>query len=153
MTGDTHGRIEGIRKALVKYKTDYLIHTGDFFADARRLAHYLKVPYYAVAGNCDSREAGPDEALVEIQQHRIYISHGHQYGVKSALQNLVYRGLELEAGAVIFGHTHVPHCEKVGNIWLLNPGSPSRPRLGADKSFLVIDILPEGLYPALHSLQ
>lgn len=31
--------------------------------------------------------------------------------------------------AIVYGHTHVPQIERVGGVWILNPGSPTaRPR-------------------------
>ncbi len=80
---------------------------------------------------------------------RFYMVHGHQYGVKMSLQSLYYRAKEKEADIVLFGHTHVPCCEQEDGIWLINPGSPSRPRLAGKGSYALIDIKENELVPRL----
>jgi predicted phosphodiesterase len=30
--------------------------------------------------------------------------------------------------AVVYGHTHVPQVERYGDVWILNPGSPTERR-------------------------
>lgn len=140
VVGDTHARIETAKRELLNTNPDYMLFTGDFYADAVRLAHHLDVPYYAVTGNCDASNAGPAEQLLELGGKRFYMVHGHQYGVKLGLQSLYYRGKEKEADAVLFGHTHVPCCELVDNLWMMNPGSPSRPRMGGKGTYGLIDI-------------
>jgi len=147
--GDTHGRITGISRALAKNPPDYLIHTGDYYADALKIAQTLNLPFYAVRGNCDARGDEPAELLVELSGWRIYIVHGHQYGVKRTINNIYYRGLEVEANIVIFGHTHVPLCEKVGDLWLINPGSISRPRLTKLGRYVCLGIEEHSINPEI----
>lgn len=146
--GDTHGRVTAIKKILAQNPPDHLIHTGDYYADAKKIAIPLKLPFHAVTGNCDARKGEPDELLLELAGKRIYVVHGHQYGVKRDLNNIWYRGQEMQSDIVVFGHTHVPFCEKVGDTWLMNPGSTSRPRVSKLGSYicLVLDeaaIVPE----------
>jgi hypothetical protein len=138
VVGDTHGRIEKIKKELRAQKPDYMFFTGDHYSDARRIAYHLKLGFDAVVGNCDARKAGSAEKLIEMAGKRFYIVHGHQYGVKHNLQSLYYRGKEVEADVVLFGHTHVPLCEEFDNLWLINPGSPSLPRMGKIGSYAMI---------------
>ncbi len=53
----------------------------------------------------------------------ILYTHGDAYGVKSGLEKLLLAGSERGARLVLFGHTHERHAEKVGDIYLFNPGS------------------------------
>ncbi|MEM1639871.1 MAG: metallophosphoesterase family protein, partial [Desulfurococcaceae archaeon] len=47
----------------------------------------------------------------------------------------------VEADVVITGHTHIPLNMRIGNIWLLNPGSCGQPRDGDPRaSYAVLDI-------------
>lgn len=149
VVGDTHGKIEPVKRELSKVKPDYMLFTGDFYGDARRLSHHAGVSYQAVAGNCDAADAGPHEIIAELAGKRFYMVHGHQYGVKLGLQSLLYRGQEQEADVVLFGHTHVPCCEMVDNIWLINPGSASRPRGGGSASWCLIDVDDKTLIPRI----
>ena len=55
------------------------------------------------------------------------------------MNHIYYHGLEIGAQVVVFGHTHIPSCELQEGIWLLNPGSPSLPRIGSQGSFIVLE--------------
>ncbi len=145
--GDTHGRVSGIKTVLANNPPEHIIHTGDYFADAKRIAMPLKLPFHAVTGNCDAKKGEPDELLLELAGRRIYVAHGHQYGVKRDLNSIWYRGQEMQADIVIFGHTHIPHCEKVGETWLLNPGSTSRPRIGKSGSYIRLAVDEQAIDP------
>ena len=118
---DTHG----YEAAGIFDGADAVIHLGDCFSDEI----HTNLPIYRVKGNCDAENA-PTEQLLELCGRKIFITHGHLYGVKQSLNRLYYRAEELGADAALFGHTHAAFCERVGNILLLNPGSISRPRAG-----------------------
>ena len=152
VVGDTHARIEKIKTELQRVKPDFMLFTGDFYADAKRLSHYLGIEFKGVVGNCDPSSAQDQEKSMEIEGWRFYIIHGHQYGVKGSLQSLYYRGEEKEADIVVFGHTHVPFCEKINRIWMLNPGSPSRPRQGCPPSYGLIDVFSHEIVPRIITL-
>lgn len=140
VAGDTHGRIEKITKEITAQKVNHLFFTGDFYSDAKRIAYHAGVTFNAIAGNCDSGNNGRSELLVNMAGKNFYLIHGHQYNVKYSLNSLYYRGKELEADVILFGHTHVPLCEKIDDIWFINPGSPSRPRLSKPGSYALLDI-------------
>jgi predicted phosphodiesterase len=46
-------------------------------------------------------------------------------------------------GAVVYGHTHVPAIDRVGEVWLLNPGSPTERRRAPARTMLEL-ILEDG---------
>lgn len=150
VAADTHGRIEGLKKQLIKDKPEHLFFAGDFLSDSRRLTHHLGINSDAVLGNCDGKSTGEWEKVVELAGKRFYIVHGHQFGVKSSLNTLFYRGQELGVDAVVFGHTHVVCCEQVAGMWMLNPGSASRPRRGKLASYIMLHIEGPALEPQVH---
>lgn len=135
---DTHGRIDGLKRELLKVKPERLLFGGDFLSDSQRLADCLGIEVYAVPGNCDRSSGEESERVLEIEGKRFFLAHGHQYGVKRGLNTIFYRGQELQADAVVFGHTHIPCCEKISGMWMLNPGSASRPRQGKLASYILI---------------
>ncbi len=147
VVADTHARTETIVRELQRVRPDHLLFAGDHYVDGQRIARSLSIPFNAVAGNCDGGDNRPQETVVNIMDRTIYLVHGHQYGVKDSLNRLYYRARELNADAVIFGHTHNHHLELADGIWLINPGSPSRPRLGNKGSYAVIDIEPHLFSP------
>jgi hypothetical protein len=119
-----------------------VIHTGDFYQDALFLADQLGVEIHAVVGNCDRCVPGPQEEVLEICDHRIYLTHGHLYGVKQGLLRLDYRAREVRAELVIFGHTHVPQNEEVNGIRYLNPGSIAWPRIPEQFTYALMRLEP-----------
>lgn len=140
IVGDTHGRIEEIKQELKKLSVDHFLYTGDFYGDAKRLAHYLGISFDGVLGNCDPpNPEAQEERVIDWAGKRIFMVHGHQYGVKTSLNRLYYRAAELQANIVLFGHTHMPVAEFIEDILFINPGSPSRPRGGAKPSFALLE--------------
>jgi putative phosphoesterase len=140
ITGDTHGRIDGIRHHLQRLKPDYLIHTGDYYTDGKSLARGLGIGFTGVRGNCDTGRKGKLIEVLELVGYSFCILHGHQHKVKHTLNHIYYYSLEIGAQVVVFGHTHVPCCEFQGGIYLLNPGSPSLPRIGQQGSFIMLEV-------------
>lgn len=128
IVSDTHGDIADLVLALRATKPDRFIHLGDYESDARAIARETKLPYDAVGGNCDgSRNPGK---LLTIDGKKIFLTHGHLFGVKMNLTRLYYHALEMGADVVFFGHTHRPFLENSGGILFCNPGSASRPVFG-----------------------
>ncbi|HEX3011766.1 MAG TPA: metallophosphoesterase [Syntrophomonadaceae bacterium] len=149
VVGDTHGKIDKIKKELTLIKPDYLFFTGDYYPDGKKLASSLKIDFTGVAGNCDPIKTGSAEKKVEIKGKKFLLVHGHQYGVKRGLNRIFYRGKEAEVDMVVFGHTHIAGAEKIEGLWLLNPGSPSQPRLPDRASYAIIEIEENKLNPVI----
>lgn len=138
---DTHGNTEEICRQLKQQRIDCLLFAGDFYPDGQKIARSLKVRFYGVMGNCDSSSRGAkSEDLIEILDKKIYLTHGHQWGVKQSTSRLYYRACELGADVVVYGHTHTPHLERQGDIWIINPGSPTRPRLSHRGTYALIEM-------------
>ena len=146
---DTHGKTELIIKKLRLLKPHHILFAGDYYSDGQKIIKVLNVPGNSVAGNCDTTNRMKKEAIINLLGYKIFLVHGHQFGVKSDFSRLSYRALELEANAVVFGHTHRPFCEKVGDLWMINPGSPLHSRCPGQGSFAIIDIDGEGFKPAI----
>ena len=137
---DTHGLIGPMADAVQKYNPAMVIHLGDNIADGDMLSVICTgMPVRQVAGNCDFTIGNyPKEDFFEIGGCRLFICHGHTYGVKNGTERLVKRAKELSADAALFGHTHLPLVEKKDGIWVANPGTASGCRTG-NKTFLLIE--------------
>jgi len=142
---DTHGNTELISQTLNEIKPDYILFAGDYYNDGEIISKSLNIAAAIVAGNCDLTNRAKQEEIVTFTNQKILLVHGHQYGVKRDLNRLYYRARELGVDAVVFGHTHSPFCDKVGDLWLINPGSPVSPRLPGQGSFALIEIDDNGL--------
>lgn len=139
VTADTHGSPGVIIKCWKKLQLDQILFAGDFYKDGKAICRRLGIPGHIIAGNCD----GPGhtgEEVIAFGECTVWLVHGHQYGVKKDLQRIFYRGRELNVNAVVFGHTHLPLCEQVDGLWLINPGSPTRPRSSKLGTYALMDI-------------
>jgi putative phosphoesterase len=106
----------------------------------------------AVHGNADEPELRrllPESLVVEVEQVRIGMLHvpGSRAGREARLAAR-FPG----ADAVVCGHTHVPQAERVGGIWMLNPGSPTERRSAPSRSMLLVDVRGRRLQPRLVAL-
>jgi putative phosphoesterase len=113
----------------------------------------LGPPVEAVYGNADEpalRELLPKEHIVEVGAARIGLVHdpGPRPGREARL-TARFPGCE----AVVYGHTHTPEAERVGGIWILNPGSPTERRRSPSRSMLVLDVRRRALRPQLVILE
>ena len=57
---------------------------------------------------------------------RIFMTHGHIYGVKRDLTALTGAAKDAGAQLALFGHTHIQHMEERDGLTLLNPGAAGR---------------------------
>lgn len=144
VVSDSHGRLKSLIEKIIEIgyeDIDAIIHLGDYIEDAYRLKEIFGKKLYKVAGNGDLYSGCNFEKLIEINGNRLFLTHGHEYGLINNLNKLYYRALELEADIVLYGHTHLAlNLEKDG-ILFLNPGSPSLPRdIDRTKSFILLEI-------------
>ncbi len=95
---------------------------------------------YAVRGNCDSEVdqmvlAFPmlaDYAVLALNGKTIYATHGH-------ILNEEHLPPMQPGDALAFGHIHLPAARKMGDKYLLNPGSVSLPKEGNPPSYAILD--------------
>jgi len=124
---DSHGLTRTMEQVKSHHKVDAIIHCGDSELDAN---HALLTDMTVVRGNCDRETSFSEETILEINNHRFFVTHGHLYGVKLSLLQLQYRAEEVGANVVLFGHSHIPYCEQFDELLLINPGSIRQPRGG-----------------------
>lgn len=128
--GDTHNNKLAINLALNKIRElsiDIIIHLGDCVSDISYLRESFNGEIYAVAGNCDYSVKYPKEKILDIHGIKIFFTHGDLYGVKNSLSSILYKGEEVGADIILFGHTHISMMDEVNNIILMNPGSIPKP--------------------------
>jgi putative phosphoesterase len=139
---DTHGSIYTARTVIEKYgQIDGLIHLGDHYKDAVILkeTQFKDLDMYMVPGNCDFVADVPSEIVLEAEDKRILLTHGHRFNVKNGLDRLEKYALRQNTDAVLFGHTHAPLQEIRSDIVFLNPGSLGYPR-GSSPTYGLLEI-------------
>lgn len=134
---DTHGDFRNVGRVRARLggRLDWLLHGGDHFQDAPRVAVNLGVDpsrVRAVVGNCDYPLREPTRQVLELEGVKILLIHGHHDGVKHGFQRVYLRAAEVGARVVIFGHSHVAMNDDDGRILLLNPGSLTLPHVATD---------------------
>ena len=124
---DTHRRLGTAEHLIESKQPDYVIHLGDMLADCEALERRFpmqKLLY--VLGNNDFRLQGqscPLEHTATIAGKRLFLCHGHTLHVKTGTERLISRARQEQADMALYGHTHLPHLEKNGALWILNPGT------------------------------
>ncbi len=121
---DSHGCAS--RMVDLFYEQNYraVIFLGDVVRDIERLSIITGgIPVYRVKGNCDMFESAPDEQIIDIEGKLIFITHGHNYHVKSGYGAFINSALAKGVDVALCGHTHVQHYELVDKLIVANPGS------------------------------
>lgn len=83
-------------------------------------------PVYAVHGNCDPpdlRERLPGWRIVEYQGFKIGLIHGHGPS-GTTLGRILESFAEDQVDAIVYGHSHKPHNDRINGVLIFNPGSP-----------------------------
>ncbi len=119
---------------------EVIFHAGDLVS--MDVLHELEnlAPTLCVQGNVD-RMCGlklPKQEIVTIEGIKIGLDHGEVYP-RGDTQQLKYIAMEMGVDVLITGHTHTSFIKEVGKILLLNPGSPTVPRM-SDPSVMVLNI-------------
>lgn len=143
IVSDTHGAAGELQKVyeFYKAKADFFIHCGDSEQNA---SDAEMVPFIAVKGNCDFKEAGYEEEHIHNQDGlKWFITHGHLYQIKMSPLPLKYRAEEIGADIVCFGHTHHAVSFKDGKTVYINPGSIGVPKKPAVPTYCLADWDPD----------
>jgi uncharacterized protein len=108
---------------------DAILHAGDLMElSVLEELEAIGPPVHAVRGNVDSAELQarlPLTRIVQVDEARIAMVHDSG-PAEGRLQRL--RRRFPEAGAVVFGHSHVPLHEERDGFAIFNPGSPTERR-------------------------
>lgn len=130
-------------------EADVILHAGDFVTVAVLEGLQALAPVEGVVGNMDQpglRELLPERRVVEVGEVRIGIVHvpGPAAGRGKRLMS-AFPGCD----AVVYGHTHLPERSRVGDVWVLNPGSPTERRGAHAHSMLVLEVDSGRIRPEL----
>lgn len=95
------------------------------------------------------KESLPRQHVVEAGGARIGMVHvpGPRAGREARLAARL-----AGCAAVVYGHTHVPQIERFGDVWILNPGSPTERRRAPTRSMLELRIDRGVIEPTLIQL-
>lgn len=151
VVSDTHG---SIGRAVIALKSigdlDLIIHLGDYVSDAKNIEEEMNLEVIYVKGNCDFLEEDTKEdRVLEIACKKIFITHGHNYDVKNSITRLFFKGKEMKADIILFGHSHMSTKIIHEDTLIFNPGSPNEPRSGSKASIGLIEVLDKDIKSAI----
>ncbi|MBP2046486.1 metallophosphoesterase [Methanobacterium aggregans] len=119
---------------------DMILHAGDLVSLDVIDALKEIAPMKCVQGNMDRmyHMELPESEVMEVEGFKIGLNHGEVYP-RGDTQQLKYIAMELGVEILITGHTHWSFIKDLGGVLLLNPGSPTVPRL-SDPSVMLLEI-------------
>ena len=119
---------------------DIILHAGDLVSTDVLKQLEKVAPTRCVQGNMDKYYGLdlPKNHIITVESYKIGLNHGEVYP-RGDTQQLKYIALELDVDILITGHTHWAFIKKLENIILLNPGSPTVPRM-SDPSVILLEI-------------
>lgn len=140
---DSHGNVSNMIAAVERQAPDMAIHLGDCWEDGDRLRMaFPQLPLEQVNGNCDFRPQGVWEKYIALGSRTALICHSHTFGVKSGYGAAIEAAKKAGVDVLLFGHTHSAVVERMGPLWLMNPGSVGDPLWG---SYGVITVDERGI--------
>jgi len=131
-------------------RADLIVHAGDLTGLAfleELLA--LGPPVAAVRGNIDEpavRALLPAERVVEAGELRLGLIH--DAGARAGREERLARRFP-GCAAIVYGHTHLPQTDRHGEVWILNPGSPTERRRAPARTMLELVVTQREIRPEL----
>ncbi len=134
---DSHGDLDAMRAITRKNRrADAIIFCGDGVRDFNQLRGlFPDKEYFGVTGNCDWYSDYPAYDEIELCGLRIFLTHGHMFGVKNGISRIVDMGRNNGFNIIIFGHTHQQLTTVEGGMMIINPGS-----VGYHNEYVILDI-------------
>lgn len=148
---DSHGNTGVIDKILfAQPDAKYVFFLGDCVNDIEDFEFlYPDKKFFIVSGNCDYFSTRKCVDLETIDSVRILYTHGHTFGVKGGIGNLLKTARDNNCKIALYGHTHIANTVYEDGIYIVNPGSCSRSRGESYPSYAFIDITDKGILPVI----
>jgi len=138
---DTHGLLRPEALAALR-GCHHILHAGDIGSPEVLAGLEQVAPVYAIRGNVDLEawaQAIPVTRTVELGGRSFYLIHN-----RAELKKAPAR-----VSAVVFGHSHQPLIENLGEVMYFNPGSAGPRRFKLPVSVGRIRMEGERLFPEL----
>ena len=133
---------------------DTIIHAGDL-TNLTLLDVFADKTVFAVHGNMCGNESYaslPSQLSFKLGNYTFGLTHGAGHGHDAERIESVLPSIFPKADCLIYGHTHVPACHRVGDKIIINPGSfQIRARYGGPGSYAILEI-DEQLHAKIHQI-
>lgn len=146
IVSDTHRYNDNYLYVLEKVApVDMVVHCGDIEGSEYLIAQSAGCPVQMVRGNNDFFSDLPREKEFYIGKYKVWLTHGHNYGVMITDRYIKSEARERGVDIVIYGHSHRPVVEYENDLIAVNPGSLTYPRQeGKKPSFLIMELDKNG---------
>ncbi len=140
VVSDTHRRDADYYDLVKLHKPDMVVHCGDAEGSEEEMKLQTPCPLMMVLGNNDYFSDLPRELAFELRGLRIWVTHGHRYGVNLGPERIIEEAKRRGCDVVMYGHTHKPCVIGDGTVTAINPGSLSYPRQeGRKPSYIIME--------------
>ena len=116
---------------------EHILHVGDIGLPSIILALEQIAPVTAVAGNTDDPGFHyPTTGVVELARRKFLVHH--IVNPQSLADPIRARIARERPDVVVFGHTHKPFCQTIGDTLFFNPGYAGKSRLGLERTAAIL---------------
>jgi putative phosphoesterase len=133
---DTHNFLDPKVPELLR-GVDHILHGGDVGLPWILLELEEIAPVTAVLGNTDDPGLRYRETEVIELAKRTFLVH-HIVNPRQPADPLKASLTRVRPDVVVFGHTHKPFAERIGDIFFFNPGYAGQSRFGMERSVAVL---------------
>ena len=122
---DSHGDVGTMLEIVERERPNEIFHLGDCVRDAESLSYACPgIQVIMVPGNCDGWIGMSERLLLEREEVRILLAHGHRWHVKSGAGAALADARACGADILLYGHTHQAVCRREEDGLLrMNPGT------------------------------
>ena len=146
---DTHGHLDpGV--AMLFDGVGHILHAGDIGQSSIILQLEQIAPVTAVLGNNDAGLDFPETEIAVLAGRKFLVHHIVQ--VRAPDETIRSRIQREAPDVVVFGHSHKPYCETIGETLYLNPGYAGRPRFNLPRSVALVHCGATGIRTEFKSL-
>jgi putative phosphoesterase len=141
---DTHGLVRP--EALDAFRgVDHILHCEDIGGEEVLALLRAIAPVTACAGNVDGFRCGDagETARAVFEGLRFFLVHILDRPHRPRPEVLAELRRE-PADVVLFGHSHLPHDERIGEVWYFNPASAGPRRFDYPVSVGLFEKRPDG---------
>jgi uncharacterized protein len=135
LISDTHGHWDPKVKGIFR-NVDHILHAGDIGLPQIILELESIAPTTAVLGNNDFALHFRETEIVHLSGRK-YLVH-HIVDPKNRSTSIHERIAGEKADVVVFGHTHKPFCQEMGQTLFVNPGYAGKPRFALSRSVAIL---------------
>lgn len=147
---DTHNVLDPQVKRLFE-GVDHILHAGDIGLPWLIMELEEIAPVTAVLGNVDSGLNFRETEVIDLFG-RTFLLH-HIVEPHRPAEALRRRIEQARPDVVVFGHTHKPFCERIGQTLYLNPGSAGKRRFDTPRSVAILRLDAAGAEVDFHDLR